>query len=205
MPAAVALGAVVVSGVMQANAQRSAARNAANAQTSAAQAGMTQLQRVSEMLAPYVQTGQHAVTAQGNLVGLGGATAQQEAVDALKQGPMYQSMLKLGNDNILQNAAATGGLRGGNTERALALLGPQVLSQVIQQQYGNLGGLTTAGENAAGMQQSNQNNLAGLLQQQGAATAGADLAAGRANAQAWGIPGRIAGMYLGGGFSGVKF
>jgi len=55
----------------------------------------------------------------------------------------------LSRSTLLQNAAATGGLRGGDTQGALAQLGPGVLQQLIQQQMMNLGGLSSAGQNAA--------------------------------------------------------
>jgi len=93
-------------------------------------------------------------------------------------------MLQAGTNSILQNASATGGLRGGNTQAALASFSPNLLAQTIQQQYQNLGGLTSVGQNAAAMtgnagMQTGQ-GIANLLQQQGAAIAGGDLAQGRA-------------------------
>jgi hypothetical protein len=86
----------------------------------------------------------------------------------------------------LQQAAATGGLRGGNIQAALAQFRPQVLSGLIEQQYGRLGGLTqlgqasAAGVGSAGMQTGT--NVSNLIQQQGAAQAGGALAQG----QTWG-------------------
>lgn len=66
----------------------------------------------------------------------------------------------------MQNASATGGIRGGNTQRGLADFGGDLLSQLIQQQIGNYGGLVDIGRGAAtttgafGAQSvSEQNNL----------------------------------------------
>ena len=59
----------------------------------------------------------------------------------------------------MANAAATGGLRGGNTQRALAQFRPALLSQLINQRYEQLGGLSGQGLQAAG--QGAQSSLAG--------------------------------------------
>ena len=117
-------------------------------------------------------------------------------------------MQQQGNNAILANASATGGLRGGNTQAALAQFSPQLLSQLIQQQFGNLGGLTSVGQNAAagvgnaGMQTGN--SITNLLQQQGAAQAGAALAGGRASMGAWsGGMGALGTFAGGGGFNNL--
>jgi hypothetical protein len=174
---------------MSADAQRSAGNRAADAQTASAQAGIAEQQRqfdaVQKLLAPYTQTGTQALDAQGNLVGLGGSDAEQAAINQLQQGPQFQSMLKAGTNSILQNASATGGLRGGNVQGALAAFSPGLLAQVIQQRFNNLGGLTSVGENAAagvgnaGM--ATGQGVSRLLQQQGSAQAGAYLNAGRSD------------------------
>jgi hypothetical protein len=97
---------------------------------------------------------------------------------------MFTSMLQQGENSILQNASATGGLRGGNTQAALAQFSPALLSQMINDQYSRLGGLTALGQNAAagvgnaGMQTGS--NISALLQQQGAAQAGNALGQGQA-------------------------
>ena len=97
-----------------------------------------------------------------------------------------QALTQQGENALLQNASATGGLRGGNLEAALAKFRPQMLSQLIQSQYTNLGGLTSIGQNAAaGVGNAGQNTgnaITNLLQQQGAAQAGSALASGQANA-----------------------
>lgn len=76
-------------------------------------------------------------------------TSQTAAFDALKNSPVYQSLFHNGEQTVLADAAATGGLRGGNTQRSLYNLGTDTLSQVIQQQIANLSGLSSLGENAA--------------------------------------------------------
>ena len=192
--AAAIVGSAVVSGVVQ---SRSASK-AAGAQTASAQAGIEEQQRQFDalqlLMKPYVETGATALGQQAALIGVGGAEAQQSAINALQQGPEFAALTRQGEEAILQNAAATGGIRGGNVQGALAQFRPQVLSSLIEQQYNRLGGLSTMGQNAAagvgtaGMQTGT--NVANLLGQQGAAQAGAALASG----QAWGNAlGSIAG------------
>lgn len=195
------VGGSVVSGMMASDAQSEAASTAAGAQTAASDAAIAEQRRqfdaVRKLLEPYVTAGTSAISAQQNLIGLGGASEQQKAIEALQQSPQFQMLQQQGENAILQNASATGGLRGGNTQAALAQFRPQLLSQLIEQQYGRLGGLTgigqasAAGQAAAAQQQGS--DIAALLGQQGAAQAGAALAAGQGQAQAWGNVGQAIG------------
>lgn len=178
------LGGSLLSGVVQSRA----ASKGASAQVASAQAGIEEQRRqfeaIQALLAPFVQAGTGALAQQSALIGLGGAEAQTAALRALEQGPEFQALARQGEEAILQSAAATGGLRGGNIQAALAQFRPQILSGLIEQQYSRLGGLATAGQNAAagvgtaGMQTGQ--NISQLLAQQGAARAGSALAGGRA-------------------------
>lgn len=182
--------ATVVGGVVSSSQQAGAAEDASNAQSASAQAGIAQqnqqFEAVQKLLNPYVQAGYGGLSGQQDLLGLNGNSAQQTAINALQNSPQFTSLLAAGNNNILQNASATGGLRGGNTQAALAQFSPQLLNQIIGQQYSRLGGITSLGQNAAagvgnaGMQTGNA--VTNLLQQQGAAQAGNALAQGRAGA-----------------------
>jgi hypothetical protein len=133
--------------------QADATTQAANiqAQSSAAQVAQQskQFDAIQKLLAPYVNAGTGALSGQQNLIGLNGNQAQQTAIDGIQNGSQFQSMLKQGENSILQNASATGGLRGGNTQAALSQYSPTLLNQYIQQQYGNLGGLSSNGQKAA--------------------------------------------------------
>ncbi len=183
-------GASLVGGAISADAQRSAGNKAADAQSAASEAGIAEQRRqfdaVQKLLSPYANAGTGALSAQQDLAGLNGVDAQQKAISALQSGPQFTAMLKQGENSILQNASATGGLRGGNTQGALAQFSPQLLAQTINDQYGRLGGLTSIGQNAAAMTgnagMQTGNSIAALLQQQGAAQAGAALSAGKATA-----------------------
>lgn len=209
MVAAIVGTAAVAGSIYSASEQASAASDAADAQSAASAAGIAEQRRqfdaVQKLLSPYANAGVGALTAQNDLLGLNGNNAQSAAISALKSSPQFTALLSQGENSILQNASATGGLRGGNTQAALAQYSPQLLAQVINDQYSKLGGLTSIGQNAAagvgnaGMQTGNQ--VSALLQQQGAAQAGNALAQGRANAGiANGITSGI-GAYAGlGGF-----
>lgn len=204
-------GSNLIGGMISSNAQSDAAGYAADAQTAASQAGIAEQQRqfdaIQKLLQPYVQAGPGALTGQQNLIGLNGAGPQQSAIDALQQSPQFTSALQLGERSILSNASATGGLRGGNVQAALAQFSPQLLSQMINDQYSRLGGITSMGQNSAVMQgnagMQTGNNVTQLLGQVGQAQAGGALGQGRATAgwvnSATGALGQFAGM---GGFNG---
>lgn len=184
-------GGTLIGGYMSSNAQKDAAQTGAAAQTQAAQLGIDEQRRqfdaVQKLLSPYASAGTGALTGQQDLLGLNGMQAQQSAIGGIQNSPQFAAMQQQGNDAILANASATGGLRGGNVQGALAQFSPQLLSGLIDQQYQRLGGLTqmgqasAAGVGSAGMQTGN--NVTQLLGQQGAAGAGAALAGGRANVQ----------------------
>jgi len=164
-----------------------------------------QFDAIQKLLKPYVTAGTGALSAQQNLIGLGGASKQQQAIKALEQSPQMQALVQQGENAILQNASATGGLRGGNTQAALAQFRPNVLSQLIESQFSKLGGLTSIGQNAAAMTgnagMNSANQISNLFQQNGAVQANAAIARGQANANAWNILPQAVGTFAGlGGF-----
>ena len=152
-------------------------------------------------LAPYEQAGQQAFGQQQSLIGLQGPQAQQQAIAALQASPQFQALQQQGENAILQNASATGGLRGGNVQAALAQFRPQILSSLIDQQYGRLGGIAgaglgvtsdiatrgqaaAAGQASSGLQSAS--NIGNLLGNQGAAIAGGQMARGGVARQTFG-------------------
>lgn len=179
----------LVGSVASADAQRSAGNKAADAQTRAAQLSVDEQKRqfdaIQKLLAPYVSGGTAAFGAQGDLAGLNGASKQQSAIAAIASSPQFSTLAKQGEDSILANASVTGGLRGGNVQGALGQFRPQLLNQLITQQYERLGGLSSLGQNAAAMTGNagmhTTDAISQLLQSQGSAQAGAALSAGRAN------------------------
>lgn len=213
MPVAAAVvGSAVVGGVMSSRAQKKAANSAANAQIQSSEMGVEEQRRqfdaVQKLLKPYADAGLSGLTGQQNLLGINGNAAQQAAIGNINNSAEMQTYLQQGENAILQNASATGGLRGGNTQAALAQFRPQLLNQLINQRYQNLAGMTALGQNAAagtgnaGMQTAS--NISNLYQQTGAAQAGAALANGQASANMWngvtGAIGQVAGMKMMGMF-----
>ena len=175
-----------IGGITGSKQQGKAAERAAQIQAGASDQAIAEQRRqfdtLIELMSPYVTSGNQAIGQQGALIGLGGQQAQQDAISQLEQSPMFTSLLRQGENAMLQNASATGGLRGGNTQSALMQFRPDLLAQVINDQYSKLGGLTqigqasAAGQASAGMQ--NASNIGALLADRGAALAGGQLAKG---------------------------
>lgn len=207
--------ATVVSGYMSAEASEDAAYAASSAEERAARLQMDESRRqfdeIQKLLSPYTKAGESAIGQQQSLLGLSGPEAQQAAINQLQSSPQFTSLIQQGENALLQNASATGGLRGGNTQNALATLRPQMLSALIESQYSKLGGLTSIGQNAAagvgnaGMATTSAINQS--LGNIGSAQAGAALAAGKAQSGFYNSIGSAVGMLggaMGGGGGGVS-
>jgi len=189
-------GTAIIGGGLQANA----ASKAGKAQVAAADAGAAEQRAAREemrkLLDPYVKVGEPALQQMMAAIGLEGPDAQRMFVQGQQESPMFQGLVQQGEDAILQNASATGGLRGGNTQAALAQFRPNMLNQFIEQQYGRLGGMAQMGQNSAagvgsaGM--TSASNIAELMGQAGAARAGAALGVGNAWGNAVGTLGGFA-------------
>ncbi len=192
----------------QADAIEAAARTQAASADKGILAQQQALEEFRKTLAPFVSAGTGALAGQQNLLGLNGAAPQQAAIGAIEASPQFTALTQQGEDAILANASATGSLRGGNVQGALAQFRPQLLAQLIEQQYARLGGLSGMGANAAagvgtaGMQTGA--NVAQLLQQQGAATAGGQIAQGGVARQGFSDLLKI-GSTIAGSMGGGKF
>ena len=244
-------GAEILGGIFQARAAENAARNAAQMQGQATEAQLAAARDAAEQLrasqesiesalAPftaitpqqiqtlglYQRAGTQALEQQAALAGLQGPEAQQAAVAALEASPQFQALARQGEEAILQQAAATGGLRGGNVQAALAQFRPAMLQQYIDQQYSRLGGLSGQGlattenllsrgygasTNVAGFRQTQAANLANLISGAGAAQAAGlanlgniqsarETGQGQLFGNILGNLGSLYGMYRGGAF-----
>jgi len=212
----------VFGGITGAKQASEAAERGSATQAAAAQAGIEeqrrQFDKLIELMSPYVTAGTPALEAQQAFLGLRGPEAEQAAIERIRGGETFQALAQQGEEALLQRASATGGLRGGNIQGALSQFRPQLLSSLIEQQYGRLGGLSATGlgvtsdifsrgqASAAGQAGAGQQlgaNVSGLLGQQGAATAGGQIASGSVPGRTFGqllqIGGTVAGM---GGFGG---
>lgn len=194
---------VGATGIIAAVINSNSAKDAAETQSQAAALGVKETRRqfdaMQKILSPYVQAGNQSLKAQQDIAGLNGPEAQRAAMDAISGSPEMAALTKQGEEGILQSGSATGGLRGGNIQGALANFRPQMLSNLIDKQYGRLSGITqigqasAAGVGAAGMQTGAQ--ISDLYQQQGAAEAGGQLAAGKAWAAPFNQFSQMAGLY----------
>lgn len=143
----------------------------------------------------YLKTSQ-APLFQAQEFGLGGLMDyfggnQQGLVDQAMQSPYYQSMLAQGEEATLRNAAATGGLRSGTTQNALAANNQNVLNSAIGQQLGGLSQLAGFSPNATGV--ANQMNTIGGTLAQGITAQGQAQQQGLGNLISLGT--NIAGMF----------
>ena len=182
------IGGGLVSSWLASEAQSDAASSASSAQVASANAGIAEQRRqfdaIQQLLSPWVGTGMGALASQADLLGLRGDANQQKAISAIENGSEYQEYVKRGEEAILQNASATGGLRGGNTQGALAEFRPQLLNSLINQRFNQFGNLSTGGQNSAALTASAASttgtNVSNLLGSIGSAQAGNYLAQGAA-------------------------
>lgn len=207
----IAAGSAVL-GFMGSQDQAEATQSAAGQQSASAQAGIDEQRRqfdaIRKLMEPYAAAGPGALSQMQGIAGLGAPGAQAAAYRGIEQSPGFQSMAQQGEAGILQNASATGGLRGGNVQAALGQFRPQLLNQFVNQQYERLAGITSLGQQSAagvgtaGMQTGS--NVANLMQQQGAAQAGGILGQAGANQQMLNVIPQSLGLYrgLGGTFGG---
>lgn len=175
-----------------ANRQIAEARNQFNAVRQVLAPFITAGNNALGPLQQYQDTGLQAMQGQRDLIGLNGGGSQNSAIQGLSNSPEMAAYLAQGENAMLQNAAATGGLRGGNTQAAMAQFRPQLLAGLISQQYDRLGGLAAVGANTSTMlYQTGQNAAAGqasagmqVAGQVGSALAGYSQGVGNAFAQA---------------------
>jgi hypothetical protein len=163
-----------------------------------------QFDAMKKLMQPYVTAGTGALSGQQDILGLNGADKQKAAYDGVQSSPEFTTMVEQGENAMLQNASATGGLRGGNMQEALSQFRPQLLNQLIQQRYANLGGLSSMGQNAAagvgnaGMQSANA--ISGLYQNNAMVQGNALLAQGAARGQFINSAGNAIGTFIGAKF-----
>jgi hypothetical protein len=127
-----------------------------------------------------------------------GIDQQRQAIQQIEQGPLFQELAKQGEAALLATASATGRRGAEDTQSALARYRPQLLNQLIDQQYARLAGITSVGQagaqnllnlgqasaaGQAGAAAQSGNAISGLMASQGAAQAAGIMGAGQAQAQ----------------------
>lgn len=185
------------------NKAAKASRRAAELQYKAAQEGIAEQRRQFDLtrgdFASEQALGEAGIGGYRALLGLDGADAQQAEIDALRASPLYQSIFNNGRDTILANASATGGVRGGNTQDALARFGGDALSQVIRQQladYASTIGIGMGSDQAIGNFGAQAVANSAILRNQGAGAQAQDrLFRGAISANNWNNLGTVFGEF----------
>lgn len=183
----------VLSGIIGGNSQKKASQKAMQAQVDAANRGIDiqakQYETTRNDYMPYTLAGTKAIEGYGNLLGTNGADAQATAVQGLQDSPFFKQNLADANENLLQTASATGGVRGGDTAGAIGQLSPQLLQQYYQQAMSGYGNLAQLGLGATGSVANagatNANAAIALNGQIGGYQAGNFITKGGINAMNW--------------------
>lgn len=195
----------LVKDVTGSKAAGKAAEAAAGAQEGAALAGIAEQRRQfdvsQEQAAPFREAGVGALGQQQALLGLFGQEAQQQAFAGLTESPGQQFLRQRQEKALLRNAAATGGLGGGNVLTALQQQATGFAQQDIQNQFGRLGQLAGQGQiattNIAQLGGQTASNIANLTGQAGAARASGILGPAQAEAAATGQVLQLGGQVIG--------
>ena len=131
-----------------------------------------------------------------DLVGVNGNEAWEAALARVQDSPILAGTIRNGEDAILANASATGGLRGGDIERGLADFRGDAYLEELQAEMARYAGLVGLGSGATdsvsafGAQKAN--NVSNLFGQQGQVRAGGILTRGGINNQMWNNAGSFA-------------
>lgn len=206
----------LIGSIIGGNKAGKAAERAGDKQYQAAMQGIAESKRQYNTTRadyqPFRELGYGALDNFSDLIGINGAEAQRGEIDMLRESPLYQTLFDSGQDAILASASATGGLRGGNTQGALADFGRDTLNTVIRDQLANYGGAIGIGSGAtdavasfgarAVQDQNAQRNFGAAAQAQGILTKGGIAAQNWMNAGSF--VDSIPGMFAGGGFNWGK-
>lgn len=134
-------------------AQMAASKRAADANLQGTRESIESQEKMfgisKKMMDPFREAGLTGLEQMMDLGGMSGDDAQRAALEAIQQGPEYDILMDQTQKGILAGASATGGLRGGNTQRQMAELGPNILMGLADRQYGRLTGLTNIGQASA--------------------------------------------------------
>ena len=183
--------ATVVVGAMQSRSQKKAAREAAAAQSGSSAAALEEQRRqfdiTQEQFTPFREAGVAALGQQQALLGLSGQEAQTQAFQQFQESPGQAFLRERGEQALLRNTSAIGGLGGGRVRSELQQQGIGFAQQDLQNQLARLGGIAGQGQaatsNVAQFGAQSAANVGNLLQSQGQAQAGGILGAGAAQSR----------------------
>lgn len=132
-------------------------------------------------LAPFSTGGLQAFNRQAALSGALGPEAQAEAIAGFTESPAQQFLREQGERAVLRGASATGGLGGGEVQKALQRHGIGLAAQEFDKAFGRLGALSEIGAGAAG-QRAGIAERAGVTGGEAILGTGRELAGGRTRA-----------------------
>lgn len=172
----------LIGGGKQKKASRRAERDQLEYLNRALDEQRRQFDATQQNFEPYNNLGRASLGPLGDLIGTNGNDAQASAIEALRASPFYQSLYRTGEEALLANASATGGIRGGNTQRSLADFGADTLATTVDRQLANLSGIAGMGlgstESLANFGANKANAVSNILGQQGQVRAGGLLTRG---------------------------
>lgn len=177
-----------VAGYLGSEATKSAAEEQADAAAASLAASEAQYAESQAALDPYQTAGEAALAQQMALTGLSGTEAQTEAYAAFEESPGQQYLREQQEKALLRNAAAVGGLGGGNVLTALQEQAAGIASTSYGDYYNQLAGLSGTGLTST--------TTEATLGATSAATE-ADLAQAEAEARASGILGQSQALQTG--------
>ncbi len=208
--AAIGGGASLLASGAQTRAIDRAGEVQIEASTAAIEAAERGDQRLIEILRPFTEVATGVPGAEGEpgitgsleatqaLLGLRGDEEQANAISSIESGAEFRSLTQQGEEAILANASATGGLRGGDVQGALAQFRPALLQNLIGQRLNRLGTLTQVGQASAARTGAGNlqtgTNISNILQAQGTNQANLALARGQNQANLFGELGNFAGL-----------
>lgn len=132
-----------------------------------------------EYQAPYREYGQQAAQRQAALTGALGPEAQQQALNEYMNSPALGYLQEQSERALTRNAAALGGLGGGNVRQDLTKLTADLYGQDFQNQFNRLGDIATRGYGAAATSAGLGQNLATGIANLGGTGAAYQMQAGR--------------------------
>ncbi len=124
----------------------------ANAQNASTQG----LNQFTNTLDPWAQGGGQAFQQQAAFTGALGPEAQSQAYANYQEGPEQAFLREQGEQAVLRNASALGGLGGGNVRKDLMRFGTGLAAQDFQNSFNRLGSVSGMGGQAASQLASGQ-------------------------------------------------
>lgn len=113
------------------------------------QALLTGRRQFERQVLPFAEAGRGALQEQQSLLGLGTPEDQAAAQARLTESPGQKFIRERAERSLVRNAAALGGLGGGNVRSALVQQGAGFASQIEADQFRRLQQLTAGGQTAA--------------------------------------------------------